>query len=172
MHRSDPNHFLSLSSSAWCSPNKAMKRTLVSRIGNARRADWSSALHPAILHPVSYRSSFRTYFMLSLPPLQILDSSRTPLFLGSSYVNFRIFNCYIRTASFATVPQSFQHKMPDIEMTRLPDHEHKKETKSTGAPDDTEYRPINWKRILFSPKYIRMSSACALRVVVANCQTR
>lgn len=38
----------------------------------------------------------------------------------------------------------------DIEMEGM--RGQKKDT----TPDDTDYRPINWKRILFSPKYIRM----------------
>ncbi|KAF2740057.1 hypothetical protein EJ04DRAFT_482731 [Polyplosphaeria fusca] len=29
-----------------------------------------------------------------------------------------------------------------------------KEKKKTGPPEDTEYRPVNWKKLLFSPKYI------------------
>lgn len=30
--------------------------------------------------------------------------------------------------------------------------------KKDTSPDETEYRPINWKKILLSPKYIRMPS--------------
>lgn len=37
----------------------------------------------------------------------------------------------------------------DIEMTQMGDT-----GRNNGPPDDTEYRPINWKRVFFSPKYI------------------
>jgi hypothetical protein len=36
----------------------------------------------------------------------------------------------------------------DIEMKAM---SQRKDT----SPEDTDYRPINWKKILFSPKYIR-----------------
>jgi hypothetical protein len=44
----------------------------------------------------------------------------------------------------------FKKREGDIEME--PVRGQKKNT----APEDTEYRPINWKKILLSPKYIRM----------------
>lgn len=47
----------------------------------------------------------------------------------------------------------FNKKEVDIEMSGMPD---KKSQKHTGAPpEETEYRPVNWKKILLSPKYIR-----------------
>ncbi|KAG9203335.1 hypothetical protein B5807_02752 [Epicoccum nigrum] len=46
----------------------------------------------------------------------------------------------------------FNKKEVDIEMSGMPD---KKSQKHTGAPpEETEYRPVNWKKILLSPKYI------------------
>jgi hypothetical protein len=37
----------------------------------------------------------------------------------------------------------------DIEMTQMGDT-----GRNGGPPDDTEYKPINWKKLFFSPKYI------------------
>jgi hypothetical protein len=51
----------------------------------------------------------------------------------------------------------FKKREGDIEMEPV-------RGQKTTAPDDTEYRPINWKKILLSPKYIRMS-----RVRYARC---
>lgn len=38
----------------------------------------------------------------------------------------------------------------DIEMGRV-------QPKRGGPPEETDYKPINWKRIFFTPKYIRTS---------------
>lgn len=45
----------------------------------------------------------------------------------------------------------FKKKETDIEMEEMRGQRRKDTT-----PDDTDYRPINWKKIFFSPKYIRM----------------
>jgi len=37
----------------------------------------------------------------------------------------------------------------DIELARVG------EPKKGAAPEDTDYRPVNWKRIFLTPKYIR-----------------
>jgi hypothetical protein len=42
----------------------------------------------------------------------------------------------------------FKKREGDIEMKAI---SQRKDT----SPEDTEYRPINWKKILLSPKYIR-----------------
>jgi hypothetical protein len=44
----------------------------------------------------------------------------------------------------------FKKREGDIEMEPV-------RGQKTTAPDDTEYRSINWKKIMLSPKYIRMS---------------
>ena len=44
----------------------------------------------------------------------------------------------------------FKKKETDIEMEAM------RGQKRDTSPDDTDYRPINWKKVLFSPKYIRM----------------
>jgi hypothetical protein len=37
----------------------------------------------------------------------------------------------------------------DIEMARVG------ATKKGGPPEETDYRPVNWRRIFLTPKYIR-----------------
>lgn len=37
----------------------------------------------------------------------------------------------------------------DIEMGRI------RGERKGGAPEETDYRPVNWKRIFLTPKYIR-----------------
>jgi hypothetical protein len=46
----------------------------------------------------------------------------------------------------------FKKREGDIEMEAM--RGQKKDT----TPDDTEYRSINWKKIMLSPKYIRTAS--------------
>lgn len=43
----------------------------------------------------------------------------------------------------------FKKKETDIEMEAM------RGQKRDTTPDETDYRPINWKKVLFSPKYIR-----------------
>jgi hypothetical protein len=43
----------------------------------------------------------------------------------------------------------FKKREGDIEMEAM------RGQKKDSSPDDTEYRPINWKKIFLSPKYIR-----------------
>lgn len=40
----------------------------------------------------------------------------------------------------------------DIEMARVG------KEKKGGPPENTDYRPVNWKRIFLTPKYIRTST--------------
>ncbi|ORY15410.1 snare associated Golgi protein-domain-containing protein [Clohesyomyces aquaticus] len=42
----------------------------------------------------------------------------------------------------------------DIEMTNLGERELPPRKKKSSAPEETEYKPLNWKRIFFTPKYI------------------
>jgi hypothetical protein len=42
----------------------------------------------------------------------------------------------------------------DIEMARRKDSR----GPAPAADDDTEYKPINWKKVFLTPKYIRTSS--------------
>jgi hypothetical protein len=44
----------------------------------------------------------------------------------------------------------FRKKENDIEMAGMGDQKKKSE-----GPQDTEYQPVNWKKIFLSPKYIR-----------------
>jgi hypothetical protein len=53
----------------------------------------------------------------------------------------------------------FKKRETDIEMEAM--RGQKKDT----TPDDTDYRPINWKKIFLSPKYIRMRSSVAFVLV-------
>ncbi|KAH6629624.1 snare associated Golgi protein-domain-containing protein [Boeremia exigua] len=43
----------------------------------------------------------------------------------------------------------FKKKENDIEMSGM-----KNQTKKAGPPEETEYRPVDWKKIFLSPKYI------------------
>lgn len=45
----------------------------------------------------------------------------------------------------------FKKKENDIEMSGMQEQTH-----TEGPPEETEYRPVNWKKIFLSPKYIRM----------------
>jgi hypothetical protein len=42
----------------------------------------------------------------------------------------------------------FKKKEADIEMSGM-------QGRKKGPPEETEYRPVNWKKIFLSPKYIR-----------------
>ena len=44
----------------------------------------------------------------------------------------------------------FKKKENDIEMSGMQGQRHHE-----GPPEETEYRPVNWRKIFFSPKYIR-----------------
>jgi len=41
-------------------------------------------------------------------------------------------------------------KEDDIEMSGM-----QAQARKEGPPEETEYRPVNWKKIFLSPKYIR-----------------
>jgi|TARA_R110002003_G_scaffold42_14_gene3175 hypothetical protein len=45
----------------------------------------------------------------------------------------------------------FKKREVDVEMEAM-------RGQQTTAPEETEYRPINWKKIFLSPKYIRKIS--------------
>jgi hypothetical protein len=47
----------------------------------------------------------------------------------------------------------FKKREGDIEMKAM------RGQKNDTTPDDTEYRSINWKKIMLSPKYIRKASS-------------
>lgn len=49
----------------------------------------------------------------------------------------------------------FSKKETDIEMSGLQGQ--MAQLRDQGPPEETEYRPVNWKKILLSPKYIRTS---------------
>jgi hypothetical protein len=49
----------------------------------------------------------------------------------------------------AIYTRTSQEMANDIEMARVG------EPKKGEAPEDTDYRPVNWRRIFLTPKYIR-----------------
>jgi hypothetical protein len=49
----------------------------------------------------------------------------------------------------------------DIEMARIGVG---KRNNKENAPKETNYQPVNWKKIFLSPKYIRMSTHIALSI--------
>jgi hypothetical protein len=49
----------------------------------------------------------------------------------------------------------FRKKEEDIEMSGFGDQQ--KSKKKNNGPEDTEYQPLDLKKIFLSPKYIRMS---------------